>query len=234
RGRTPRGTHAPLTSVVPALTPPAWTSLLTGRAPGRHGIFDFFRRESPHTPHIRLVTSRDIECETLAGYINRCGLRATLLNFPVTFPPPDIDGYVVAGGWMPWRQLRLGCHPDGLFDRLKALPGVNPRLLAMDMSHEEKALEGCRREEYAGWIDLHIQRERQWFEVLHYLMRTDPTEFTAVLFDGVDKLQHLCWRFLDPVLGSRLTEPWERAVRQLCLEYFRELDGLIGKIVDAA
>ena len=30
---------------------------------------------------------------------------------------------------MPWRQLRLGCHPPGLFDRLKALPGFNPREL---------------------------------------------------------------------------------------------------------
>ena len=31
---------------------------------------------------------------------------------------------------MPWRQLRLGCHPPGLFDRLKALPGFNPQRAA--------------------------------------------------------------------------------------------------------
>ena len=72
----------------------------------------------------------------------------------------------------------------------------------MDMAHEEKALEGCRREEYAAWIDLHIRRERQWGQVCTALMRQDPTELTAVMFDGVDKLQHLCWRFIAAENGA--------------------------------
>ena len=60
---------------------------------------------------------------------------------------------------MPWRQLRLGCHPPGLFDRLSALPGFNPSEL-LDMELEIKAIEGCRpRSEYAEWIELHIARE---------------------------------------------------------------------------
>ena len=59
------------------------------------------------------------------------------------FPPPAVHGFVVPGGWMPWRQLRLGCHPPGLFDRLKTLPSFNPRELALDMALEEKTVEGC-------------------------------------------------------------------------------------------
>ena len=35
------------------------------------------------------------------------------LNFPLMFPPPPVDGCIVPGGMMPWRQLRLGCHPPG-------------------------------------------------------------------------------------------------------------------------
>jgi predicted AlkP superfamily phosphohydrolase/phosphomutase len=222
-------------SVVPALTPPAWTSLMTGRSPGAHGIFDFFRRESTDTQHIRLLTSVDIEVETVFSIANRHGARATVLNFPLTFPAPPLEGYVVPGGWMPWKQLRLGCRPSALYDQLKAnVPGFNPRELAMDMAHEEKALEGCRSDEYDGWIDLHIRRERQWFEVVDYLMRSDPTELTAVLFDGVDKLQHLCWRFIDPALEGSITEEAERAVAARCREYFRVLDSLVGDIVATA
>ncbi|MPZ19319.1 MAG: phosphodiesterase [Luteitalea sp.] len=225
------GVRAELKSVVPALTPPAWTSLMTGRAPGRHGIFDFFRRDSPTSQHIRFQTSADIGCDTLWTLADRAGLRSTVLNFPMTFPVPRIDGYVVAGGWMPWRQLRLGCHPAGLYDRLAALPGFNPRELAMDMTHEEKALEGCRQEEYRDWIDLHIRRERRWAEVAAHLMRNDATELVAVLFDGVDKLQHLCWRFIDPTLATGATSEWDRNIRDRCLDYFREVDAIIAELL---
>ena len=41
-----QGTRAGLRTLVPALTPPAWTSLMTGRSPGHHGVFEFFRMES--------------------------------------------------------------------------------------------------------------------------------------------------------------------------------------------
>ena len=228
------GVRADLRSTIPALTPPAWVSLATGRSPGQHGIFDFFRRESAASHSIRFLTSQDIDCETIWSLVNRYGLRATVLNFPLTFPAPAIDGYDVPGGWMPWRQLRLGCHPSDLYTRLKKLPGFNPRELAMDMEQEEKAIEGCRQDEYEEWVTLHIRRERQWGNVLRYLMETDPTELTAILFDGVDKLQHLCWRFLDPSFKDTIVLPWEQRVRDMCLDYFRELDGLLAEIVEQA
>ncbi len=228
------GVRADLRSVVPALTPPAWTSLMTGRSPGHHGIFDFFRKESPQSHYIGFLTSRDIGCETIWAFMNDHGRRATLLNYPLTFPAPSIDGYVVPGGWMPWRQLRLGCHPAGLYDRLKTLPGFNPRELAMDAAHEEKALEGCRQDEYEDWIALHIRREQQWVNILRYLMQTDPVEMTAIVFDGVDKVQHLCWRFVDPRYAYTVTSPWEQRVRERCLDYFRELDDILAQIVRLA
>lgn len=228
------GARAELRTIVPALTPPAWTSLMTGRSPGKHGIFNFFRNESPQSPSIRFLTSQDVGCETIWSLVNRHGLRATVLNFPLTFPAPPIDGYVVAGGWMPWRQLRLGCYPADLYDRLKTIPGFNPREIAMDMAHEEKALEGCRQDEYGAWIELHIRRERQWTNILKHLMEHDRTELTAILFDGVDKLQHLCWRFIDPAYADTLTLPWEQHVHEQCRDYFHALDGLIAEIAASA
>lgn len=129
---------------------------------------------------------------------------------------------------MPWRQLRLGCHPPGLFDRIRTLPRFDAHELALDMALEEKALEGCSNEEYADWVRLHTRRERRWFEVLSYLMRAEPAELTAVLFDGVDKLQHLCWRFIDPELRQEAKAPWEREVVDLCEGYFRQLDWFLA------
>ena len=92
------------------------------------------------------------------------------------FPAPPVNGYVVPGGWMPWKQLRLGCHPRGLFDRLKQLPSFDPRELSLDMELEAKAVDGCPEEEYADWVELHIRREQRWFEILRTCSKTEsPT-----------------------------------------------------------
>jgi len=228
------GVRATLHSVVPALTPPAWTSLMTGKRPGRHGVFDFFQKESEDSRYLRFAVSQDIRTPTIWSLASAESRRVTALNFPLMFPPPDLNGCVVPGGWMPWRQLRLGCHPAGLFDRLKTLPSFNARELAMDMALEEKALEGCAEEEYADWIALHMRREQRWFDILRFLMREDPADLTAVLFDGVDKLQHLCWRFLDPACRKDDPSPWEQTITGFCEDYFRELDGIIARIVALA
>jgi predicted AlkP superfamily phosphohydrolase/phosphomutase len=226
------GVRATLKSTVPALTPPAWTSLVSGRGPGAHGIFDFFRKDTPSSPSVRFLTSRDVECPTVWSLASDAGLRSTVLNFPLTFPAPRIAGHVVPGGFMPWRQLRLGCHPEGLFDRLRAVPSFNPRELALDMGHEAKALDGCADEEYVPWIEMHIRRERQWVDIARHLIHEEPSELTALLFDGTDKIQHLCWRFLDPAMSGDLASAWERDVRDKCREYYRELDTLIGELCD--
>jgi predicted AlkP superfamily phosphohydrolase/phosphomutase len=76
------GVRATLRSTVPALTPPAWTSLVSGRGPGAHGIFDFFRRDSATSPALRFLTSRDVECPTMWSLASDAGLRSTVLNFP--------------------------------------------------------------------------------------------------------------------------------------------------------
>jgi predicted AlkP superfamily phosphohydrolase/phosphomutase len=224
------GARANLRTIVPALTPPAWTSLFTGRTPGHHGVFDFFRMDSAETRHIRFVTSRDVAVPTVWELAADAGLKVTALNFPLMFPPPRLNGYVVPG-WVPWRQLRLACHPPDLFDRLKGLPGFEPRELAMDIKLEEKATEGCSdAEQYAPWIELHIRRERNWFSILRHLESTDPSDLTAVLFDGVDKLQHLCWRFIAAGEKTGWPTEWERRAHELCLAYFQNLDGILEQI----
>ncbi|WP_173380710.1 alkaline phosphatase family protein, partial [Nitrolancea hollandica] len=156
-----RGVRAPLSSVMPPLTPPGWTSLMTGKRPGQHGVFDFFQKESLEGEYFHFASSQDIQSATIWSLASEHGRRVTALNFPLMFPPPDVNGSVVPGGWMPWRQLRLGCHPPGLFDRLKALPTFDARELALDMALEAKAIEGCADEEYADWIALHIRREQR-------------------------------------------------------------------------
>lgn len=233
RGLVERGTRASLRSVMPPLTPPAWTSLVTGKHPGQHGVFDFFQKEEPDSVYFQFASSQDVRSPTIWSLASDEGRRVISLNFPLMFPPPPVDGYVVPGGMMPWRQLRLGCHPPGLFDRLKALPGFKPREM-LDMELEIKAIEGCPDDEYAQWVESHIQREQRWAEVARHLIAEEPADLIGVLFDGVDKLQHLCWRFIDPACRPARPSAWEREMIERCERYFSALDAIIADLVALA
>lgn len=227
------GVRSNLRTVIPPLTPPAWTSLMTGRSPGYHGIFDFFQMESAEDRHIRFVNSHDVRCETIWSMASRSGLKVAALNFPLMYPAPKISGYVIPG-WVPWRVLPLACFPEQLFNRLKAIPEFNPRELAMDIKLEERATEGGPESEHESWVELHTRREKNWFEILRYLSQEDDLELGAILLDGMDKLQHLCWRFIDPDFTASLKSDRELRIRDLCLEYYRCLDHLIEQAAEQA
>ena len=225
--------RAELRSVVPALTPPAWTTVITGRSPGYHGIMNFMQPETPNARILKLISSRDVAVETIYSILNRHGMRAGSLNFPAMSPAPKIDGYVMPG-WITWRWMRRNSHPDDLMDRLKQIPGFELKKLTIQFEEVEKAIEGCKPEEYESWITQHIEREQQWFRILAHQMKHDPCQLTSIVMDGVDHLQHLCWQFLDPDHIPQHPEPWEARVIQLCQDYFREIDRFLSEIVALA
>lgn len=229
-----RGVRGELLSTPNPLTPPAWTSLATGRTPGNHGVFDFLRpKETEGGVYIELLSARDVRCETIWALVSRLGGRVAVLNFPLTYPIRAISGFVVPG-FVPLRHLKRSIHPTGLYENLMRLPGFNAKELAMDLDREKEGIQGLPPDQYADWIRLHMRRERQWFEILRYILLHEPCELMAVLFDGPDKLQHIAWRFIDPECFPRRPTAWEREMRELCLDYFRDLDGYLRQAVAMA
>jgi predicted AlkP superfamily phosphohydrolase/phosphomutase len=234
KGFVARGTRGELLSPPNHITPSSWTSLATGHLPGNHGIFDFIRpQETEDGVYIKLLDARDVRSETIWSMATRQQRRVICLNFPLMFPPQPLAGYMVSG-FVPWRHLRRAVYPLDLYERLRTLPGFDARQIAWDLDMEKKAIQALPHDEYEGWIRFHISMEQQWFEILRYLMQTDPCDLTAVLFSGVDKLQHLAWRFIDPALFPKRPSAWEAKIRNLCLDYFRQLDGFLAQIVQIA
>src|SRR6185369_11781635 len=133
---------------------------------------------------VRLVDARDICCETVWSYAGRNDRRVISLNFPVMFPPKPVNGSLVAG-LVSSRHIRRAVYPPELYERLKRLPAFDPAGLGWDMEREEKCVQGLPPGEFEDWIQFHIRREEQWFEIFRYLMRDDPADLCAVLFYGV-------------------------------------------------
>lgn len=229
------GVRAPLMSTALPLTAQAWPSLMTGRSPGHHGLIDFVRFQPAPSGggSFRFTTSRDLACETVWTRMGRQGRTATALNFFGLYPPLPIDGHSI-GAFIPWRHLKDAVHPPELYQRMLELPGFAKRELAMDHELEKKCLQGLAEGETRGWIELHTRRERQWLSILRHLLATEPSDVVAVVFDGADKLQHACWRHIDPACMADAPTAAEREIRDLCRDYFRRLDDILAEVVALA
>ncbi len=228
------GVRAELLSTRHPLTPPAWTTLMTGREPGNHGIFDFIWAERrDQEVYFTLNNFRDIQVETVWSMVSRAGGRATTLNYPLMAPPPEINGTIIPG-LVSWKHLRRSIHPKDLYDRLKELPGFNPKEVAWDFDREKKATKVIPREEIKSWVEHHLRREQQWYQIFEYLQSNRPSDLTGILLDGVDKLQHICWRHLDPDCSATVADDFDREVQQLALQYFKDLDKFFGYVMDTA
>ncbi|HRD83797.1 MAG TPA: alkaline phosphatase family protein [Rubrivivax sp.] len=229
------GTRAKLRSTPNPLTPPAWVSLMTGRTPGHHGVYDFVRAEERGDKvFMTLYDARDCRVETIWSIASRQGLRIAALNFPFTAPPPrELNGFVVPG-FVPFRHLRRNTHPLDLYDRLKQIPDFDASELAWDFDQEQQAGNELSDHDREQWVRYHLPREMQWFRVAEHLMSTEAPELMAVLFDGVDKLQHQAWQYLDPNLPQEGMGEFHARMRELSLSYFRQLDGFIERLVTAA
>jgi len=230
-----QGARAKLRSTPNPLTPPAWVSLMTGRSPGHHGVFDFIRTEERGDDvFFTLYDSRDCRVETIWSIASRQGKRVAALNFPFTAPPPqDLQGFMVPG-FVPWRHLRRNCAPKDLYDRLKSIPDFNPKELAWDFEQEKQALDELSDDDREKWVSYHLPREQQWFRIAEHLLREEAPDLMAVMFDGVDKLQHQAWLYIDPRQQLGELSEYHQRMRVLCMAYFRQLDGFIERLVTLA
>ena len=228
-----QGVRAGLQSTVPPITPPAWTTIMTGRSPSSHGILDFFRPESPGSRFLRFVSTKQLKCETVWGLMTRQERSSVCLNYPVMSPPLPISGYSIPG-FVTWRHLRHSCHPADLMDTLKEIPGFDLKIIAHDFGLEEKVVEGCSPEESEQWINYHTYKDDQWVRVLRYLAEHDPCHLYALVLDSTDRLQHVFYRLLDPACHRHELSAEERHIQSVLYAHYRELDAMIARLADTS
>ena len=228
------GFQAVLRSTAHPLTPPAWVSLMTGRTPGHHGVFDFVRFEDRGSDvYWTLSDGLDIRCETIWSIASRQDRSVVSLNFPMMSPPTPVNGSLISG-FVSWKHLRRNMTPAGLYDRVKAVAGFNAKELAWDFQRESLIGEDMTPAEREAWVAHHRPREEQWFRVAETLMAEDAPDLFAVMFDGTDKLQHQAWHVLDPRLRPKQPTEEDTRLRRLVLGYYRRLDDYIERLVELA
>ena len=216
-GMVETGISGPLRSTIPTNSSVAWNSFMTGRNPGRHGVFDFTQR-SPSDP-LRMVgvNSRTRRCDTFYDTLGRHGKRAGSINVPITYPAFPINGFMLGG--MIVQEGRPFTYPESLAAELAEKVGGFPvnKIRWRYMLGRMDAL-----------LDEALVVTQQRARVLEYLIDRGDWDVLVQVFVSPDRLQHPLMHLLDPehlrhdrALAHRLA-PKIQAV-------FKAMDDVIGR-----
>ncbi len=135
------GGYARLATTNPAQSPVAWTGFATGRNPGKHGLFDFIRRDpKTYMPEIGITRLEGGKPRTVRrgkafwDYCSAKNVPVTILRCPVTFPPDKVKGKMLSGMGTPdllGTQGTFSFYTTEKIDRAKDIGGevieVRPR-----------------------------------------------------------------------------------------------------------
>src|SRR5688500_6158246 len=192
------GTFGALRSTIPAFTPTAWSSFLTGLNPAGHGIFAF--TANPNRGGGRLENAASRAGAPLWRYLGAASVRSAFVTVPFTHPPEPLSGLIVTGFGgprrpeivpLPARNAILAAHPDLRASR-------HPDLT--DFAAAAAAL--------AGHVD-------EIADVCFLALELEPElGLLCVDFMSSDIAGHLMWHRLDPTHPAhRADEAGEELVR---------------------
>lgn len=108
-----------LKSTIPPISPPAWATFLTGKNPGRHGIFHFVEMNVNDYGFIsnRLINSSLFSGQTFIDFISNQNLKVGIVKIPFTYPPWKVNGFMIAGEPSPdWRKAHT--YPPELSEKI--------------------------------------------------------------------------------------------------------------------
>ena len=202
------GSVRPMTSAIPAVSSVAWSCFMTGKNPGKHGIYGFLDRK-PNSYDTYIPNSNVMRSETLWEILSRHGKRVVVMNVPVTYPPRRVNGILVAGFLSP--RLEKATYPASVGEQLKSMGyrlDVDPW---QARENKDKFLE-----------DLYYTLDKRQEAMFHF-METEEWDFFMLQIMETDRLHHFLW------------EHWEKGDEKYApafLKLYHKIDGLLGRLYE--
>lgn len=128
------GAWGVLRSVDCYISPPAWTSMMTGYSPQRTGVYTF-GQWLPDEKRFKAFSSLDVQVPFVWDIASKANRRVAITNVPATYPARPVNGVMVSGLMTPLvyrpnkkpRKLRFKPLTDPFDERLDA-NAYGPRL----------------------------------------------------------------------------------------------------------
>lgn len=168
------GAFGDLFSRIP-VTPIAWSSIYTGKNPGKHGILGF-RNHVPGSYSDVGVNSTLREGRDIWEILGSHGKKVVVVNTPLTYPPRLVNGYLVCGFMAPGTEYEF-TYPSSLGQEIKA--AVPKYRIGTAPTY----LKGLYLKELISTIQV-------VGEAAVYLLKKIDWDFAFIVFKETDEVQH--------------------------------------------
>jgi len=212
------GAYGPLRSTVPAATPTAWSSFLTGLNPARHGIFNF--STNANRAPSRLESARSRSGVPLWRTLGAAGVRSAFVTVPFTYPAEEMDGIIVSG---------YGGPPEPQIVPASAAAAIRARHPGLVTAHHPMRERWW--EDFDRYARLLVEHVGQIESVCEQCFELEPDLGVLVVdFMSTDFAGHLGYARLDPKHPAH--DPANSGDE--LVQVYEAVDAACGRLIDAA
>ncbi len=214
------GVWGRLESCIPAITVPAWSSMMSSRDPGVLGFYGFRNRGDYSYEKQTLANANSVKVDRVWDILSRAGKKVITIGVPQTYPPRPVNGIQVGCFLTPstTNPERPYTYPASAMQEIQSLVGsylvdvpnfrTNDKdfLLQQIYSMTEKRFKLVKR-----WI-----AEKDW-------------DFFMFVEMGTDRIHHGLWKYHDPSHPKHEAHPvYSKSIH----DYYLYLDTEIGQILE--
>jgi predicted AlkP superfamily phosphohydrolase/phosphomutase len=231
------GCWGELRSTIPPLTAPAWSTFLTGKNPGKHGVFHFVALDdapgAPVNGEAAVVDGRSIKSSTLWDILGHHGRKVGVINVPMSYPPRPVNGFMITCFLTPPNAPTF-TYPSQLSQQLTDYQIDLERFI----DHKPFARDSNNPKQKRV-VKPSLQLMREFFEMEERrsrtalgLMDSEPWDVFMVVFTATDRMGHYLW----PYHCSRDLDgsPESKELHEAIYRFYVRLDENVGKLVEKA
>jgi len=215
------GAFGELRSTIPPMTGPAWTSFMTGKNPGKHGIYDWiYRRQDSYD--VSPVTAKHCAEPALWSLLSGAGKRVCVYNVPMTYPPEAVNGVMIAGMLTPSVRSPFTYPPD-LYQEMTQQ--IDEYILYPDpgQAYSDSGVDAFLKRLY--------KTAENRLKVLRFLRSKEEWDFLTVVFNGTDAVQHALWKYMSPEHPQH--DPAKAAkYGNAILQFYQYMDAWLAELLE--
>jgi predicted AlkP superfamily phosphohydrolase/phosphomutase len=210
------GAYGRLESVVPPITVPAWSCMMSSRTPGDLGIYGFRNRADHSYDGLFIANGAAVTEPRLWDILGRRGKRSIVLGVPGTFPVKPLNGVMVSCFLTPSVESQY-TFPPALRSEVEEVVG--------------EYLFDCtefRTDDKDDLLRQIYEMTDKRFRLADHLLSTKPWELFAMVEMGTDRIHHGFWKDMDSEHRKHLPGgPYEDAI----LDYHVHVDRLLANLL---